>query len=200
MYRSPVDGRFYIFGDTLAGQAEQWELVDEGGRIGVKTVRGPWNIGSEAEGCVFDDANQALYVAEENVGIWRYGAEPSSPTTERKLVDGVESKRLAPDIEGLALVTVGEDGYLLASSQGDDSFVVYSRHEPWNMVKKFKVTAGQATDDCSGTDGIDATGANLGPLYPKGAFACQDHNNDAPGSQGNQDFKLVSLDKILALP
>jgi 3-phytase len=199
LYASPVSGKIYIFADTLAGQAEQWELFDDGGKIGVRSVRGPWQIGSEAEGCVFDDANQALYVAEETVGIWSYGAEPDSPTTDRLLVDGVGAGHLAPDVEGLTLVPRGDGGYLLASSQGDDSFVVYRRSEPWEFVKKFSVPAGQAADGCSGTDGIDASAANLGPLYPAGAFACQDHVNDAPGTEGNQNFKLVRLEKILDL-
>lgn len=200
LYRSPVSGKHYLFADTLDGRAEQYELVDEAGLINVRSVRGPWDIGEESEGCVFDDEKQALYVAEEPVGIWRYGAEPDRPVTERTLVDGITNGRLAEDVEGLAIVQQpGGDGYLLASSQGDDSFVVYKRNEPWEFVKKFKVPAGPATDRCSRTDGIDATAADLGPLFPKGVFSCQDHINEAPGSQGNQNFKLVRLEKILGL-
>jgi myo-inositol-hexaphosphate 3-phosphohydrolase len=200
LYKSPVSGRFYMFADTLDGRAEQYELVDEGGKVNVRSVRGPWDIGEESEGCVFDDEKQALYVAEEPVGIWRYGAEPDDSTTERTLVDGVASGRLAPDVEGLAIVSQpGGDGYLLASSQGDDSFVVYRRNPPWDFVRKFKVETGQAADRCSRTDGIDALAADLGPAFPKGVFSCQDHINDPPGSQGNQNFKLVRLEKVLDL-
>ncbi|MGH8971863.1 MAG: phytase [Acidimicrobiia bacterium] len=201
MYRSAVSGKHYLFADTLAGEAAQYELVDEGGKVNAKLVRGPWQVGSEAEGCVFDDEKKILYVAEEAVGIWAYGAEPDASTTDRKLVDGTApGGRLAGDVEGLAIVyQPGGGGYLLASSQGDDSFVVYQRNEPWEYVKKYKVDAGDVTDRCSRTDGIDATAANLGPLYPKGVFSCQDHINDAPGTTGNQDFKLVRLEKILDL-
>ncbi|MDQ3947168.1 MAG: phytase [Actinomycetota bacterium] len=201
MYHSPVSGKHYLFADTLAGEAAQYELVDEGGKVNAHVVRGPWQIGSEAEGCVFDDEKKILYVAEEAAGIWAYGAEPGDSTTDRKLVDGVAPNgRLASDVEGLAIVyQPAGGGYLMASSQGDDSFVVYQRNEPWEYVKKYKVDAGDITDRCSRTDGIDAVAADLGPLFPKGVFSCQDHINDAPGSTGNQDFKLVRLEKILEL-
>ena len=202
MYRSPVSGKHYLFADTLAGEAAQYELVDEGGKVNAHLVRGPWQIGSEAEACVFDDERKILYVAEEEVGIWAYGAEPGDSTSDRKLVDGAAPSAglLSPDVEGLAVVyQPAGGGYLIASSQGDDSFVVYQRNEPWSYVKKFKVDAGPVTDRCSRTDGIDAVAANLGPLFPKGVFSCQDHINDAPGSTGNQDFKLVRLEKILDL-
>jgi 3-phytase len=201
MYRSPVSGKHYLFADTLDGEAGQYELVDEGGKVNAHLVRGPWQVGSEAEGCVFDDERKILYVAEEAVGIWAYGAEPGDSTTDRKLVDGVAPKgQMSQDVEGLAIVyQPAGGGYLVASSQGDDSFVVYQRNEPWTYVKKYKVDAGDVTDRCSRTDGIDAVAANLGPLYPQGAFSCQDHINDAPGSTGNQNFKLVRLEKILDL-
>ncbi|MGH9043055.1 MAG: phytase [Acidimicrobiia bacterium] len=200
MYRSPVSGKHYIFADTLDGRAEQYELVDEGGLVNVKSVRGPWDIGEESEGCTFDDVKQILYVAEEPVGIWAYGAEPTASVTDRKLVDAVAPNgHLAEDVEGLAIVYQGDDGYLVASSQGDDSFNVYRRHEPWEFVKKFTVDAGDATDRCSRTDGIDALAANLGPQFPQGIFSCQDRINDPPGTTGNQNFKLLRLEKVLDL-
>lgn len=201
MYRSPKSGKHYLFADTRDGRAEQYELVDEGGKVNVRSVRGPWDIGEESEGCVFDDEKQFLYVAEEPVGIWRYGAEPGDPTTERTLVDGVEGGRLVADVEGLAVVSGAGagGGYLLASSQGDDSFVVYRREPPHEFVRKFKVADGQVTDRCSRTDGIDARADDLGPSFPKGIFSCQDHINGPPGTEGNQNFKLVRLEKVLDL-
>lgn len=200
MYRSPLSGRFYLFADTLDGRGAQYELVDEGGLVNAVLVRGPFQIGGEAEGCVFDDERQVLYVAEEHAGIWAYGAEPDAPLAERTLVDGVESNRLVPDVEGLAVVRTGDGGgYLLASSQGDSSFVVYRRHPPHEFVTKFRVVAGPAADACSRTDGIDALAANLGPAFPQGVFSCQDDENTGPGRAGNQNFKLVRLERILDL-
>ncbi len=196
--QSPVSGRFYLLASTRDGMAEQYELVDDGGRINARSVRGPWDNGRESEGCVFDDEKQYLYLAEEPVGIWRYGAEPDAPVSDRMLVAGVVTGQLVPDVEGLAIV-YGPDGggYLLASSQGDSAFTVYRRHPPYEFVKKFKVVTGPGADGCSRTDGIDALATNLGPRFPAGVFSCQDNRNEPPGSQGNQDFKLVRLEKIL---
>jgi ribosomal protein L24E len=143
------------------------------------------------------------------VGVWRYGAEPGDPTgtAARTSVDTVGAPgHLIADVEGLAVVPqAGGGGYLLASAQGTSnndgvSFVaVYRRQAPYQFVKRFQVVAGATTDGCGRTDGIDATPANLGPLFPSGLFVCQDNSNTAPGSVGNQNFKLVRLEQALDL-
>ena len=198
MYHSPVSGKFYVIGNTRDGRVEQWELVDEAGKVGIRSVRGPWNIGTnESEGCVFDDENQLLFHAEEHDGLFRYGAEPDTPTTTPMLIDK-PNDRLVPDIEGIALVkTADGGGYLLVSSQGDHAFAVYRRKPPHEFVTKFSVGDGTGADGCSKTDGIEALAANLGPAFPQGVFICQDNENTTPGSEGNQDFKLVPLQRIL---
>ena len=35
-------------------------------------------LGFDAESCRADDLQQSLYVVEESVGVWRYGAEPEA--------------------------------------------------------------------------------------------------------------------------
>jgi len=200
MYKSPASGKFYVVANTRDGRAQQWEVVDQNGKVGIVSVRGPWSVGTnESEGCVFDDERQVLFHSEEHDGIWRYGAEPDAPTTERTLVDK-PNDRLVPDVEGLALVVTGDGGgYLIASSQGDDSFVVYRRDPPHEFVTKFSVVDGPEADGCSRTDGIDALAVNLGPAFPYGLFACHDHLNTAPGSVGGMNFKLIRLERILDL-
>lgn len=200
MYKSPVSGKFYAVANTRDGRAEQWELVDEAGKVGIRTVRGPWSVGTnESEGCVFDDERQVLFHSEEHDGIWRYGAEPDTPTTEGTLVDK-PNDRLVPDVEGLALViTSNGGGYLIASSQGDSSFVVYHRDPPHEFVTKFTIIDGPNADGCSRTDGIEALAVDLGPAFPHGLFACHDHVNTAPGTTGGKNFKLTRLEQILDL-
>ncbi len=63
-------------------------------------------------------------------------------------------------------------------------------------MKTFRVANGTSSDDCDRTDGITASTAALGPDYPDGVFICQDNNNDAPGTVGHQDLKLVGLEKL----
>ncbi|MGH9011617.1 MAG: phytase, partial [Acidimicrobiia bacterium] len=165
-----------------------------------------FQVGSESEGCVADDERRLLYVSQEDVALWRYGAEPGDSPGARVRVDSVGAAgNLVSDVEGLTIVNQANGtGYLLASAQnvadGNNSyFTVYERQANNAFLKSFRVVAGPTADACSRTDGIAAVAANLGPSYPSGLFVCQDHQNTTPGSSGNQNFKFVRLEKILTL-
>ena len=194
MYRSVKTGKIYYFGTSKSGEVEQWELFESNGKVDAKKARN-FKLGSVVEGCVADDELGHFYVAEEAVGIWKFGAEPetgSDHTQVAKVGDG----HLFADVEGLA-IAYGKDGagYLIASSQGNHSYVVYRREGNNEFVKKFRVSAGEGVDGCEETDGIDVTTANLGPAFPHGVFVVQDGFND----KGNQNFKLVPLQAIITL-
>jgi 3-phytase len=194
MYRSAKTGKIYYFGTSKSGEVEQWELFESNGKVDAKKARN-FKLGSVVEGCVADDELGHFYVAEEAVGIWKFGAEPetgSDHTQVAKVGDG----HLFADVEGLA-IAYGKDGvgYLIASSQGNHSYVVYRRESNNEFVKKFRVGAGEGVDGCEETDGIDVTTANLGPAFPHGVFVVQDGFND----KGNQNFKLVPLQSIITL-
>ena len=213
LYRSPLSGLFYVFAQAVNnGQVEQFELFDNGlGQIDARPVRGPWDVqprpvkveDGEIEACTVDDANGDYYVVEQDVGVWRYGAEPTDPIESRALVLStylVNDGFLVPDIEGVVVVHDDFGSFLLASSQGDSSFAVYSLDPlvvPYPLLRKFRVTNGPQADGCSITDGIDATSLWLGPAFPHGMFVCQDNTNTGPGNAGRQNFKFVPLDTII---
>jgi len=187
MYRSSKSGRFYYFGTSKQGVVEQYELFDAGnGTVNAKKVR-QINVGTQLEGCVADDELGYLYVGQEDVGIWKYHAEPDA-NLERIKVDGVGSGNLVADVEGLTIAygTNGK-GYLIASSQGNNTFAVYRREDNNAYVKSFRIIAGDKIDRVTETDGIHVTTANLGPVFPKGVFIAQDGADDT----GKQNFKLV---------
>jgi len=188
MYRSSKSGKFYYFGTSKQGVVEQYELFDAGqGTVSAKKVR-QINVGTQLEGCVADDELGYLYVGEEEVGIWKYEAEPDA-NLERVKVDGVGSGgNLVADVEGLT-IAYGTDGkgYLIASSQGNNTYAVYLREGANAYVKSFRIVAGSKIDRVTETDGIHVTTANLGPLFPKGVFIAQDGADDT----GKQNFKLV---------
>ena len=194
MYRSPVSGRFYYFVNSQDGEVEQWELFDDGaGRVEGKKVRS-FDVGSQTEGCVADDELGHLYVGEESEGIWKYDAEPDG-RDERVLVDSTgDEGHLEADVEGLAIAYgKGGAGYLVASSQGNDSFVLYRRGGDNAYVRSFEIEAGNGVDAVHETDGIAISTARLGPAFPRGVLVAQDGDND----DGNQNYKLVPWQAII---
>jgi 3-phytase len=118
-------GNLYAFPNS-EGVVEQWELGQYAGRIAGRKVR-EWDLGGATEGCVADDERGDVYIGEEEGGIWKYGADPNDPTSNPQQVDTTEEGGyLHADVEGLALIKQpGGKGYLVASSQGDDSFAIY---------------------------------------------------------------------------
>jgi len=205
LYDSEVTGVLSAVVIDRAGRVRQYEIHDsDGDGLLQATLRREFLVGSEAEGCVADDESGALYVAQEDVGLWRYGAEPSAGNV-RTMVDAVQpSGRLAADVEGVTLVDLpGGGGYIIASAQylakaTQSYFTVYDRRTN-AYVGAFRIVAGSAADGCERTDGITAYAGNLGVAYPLGIFVCQDDTNQLPGSSGNQDFKLVRLEKVVDL-
>ncbi|MFN8176324.1 MAG: phytase [bacterium] len=193
MYHDQESARYYVFVTSKDGAFEQWELEAlDGGKVGGKRVRA-LSFGGQAEGCVADDALGVVYVSEESKGIWRV---PGSPGSSEKptLVDRAGDGHLVPDVEGLALYCNADGtGFLIASSQGNDTFAVYRREGRNDYVTSFAIGAG-TIDGAEETDGIDVSGVNLGPSFERGLFVAQNGRND----RGNQSFLLVPWDAIAA--
>ncbi len=212
MYHSATSGKFYAFRLAPSGIVQQFELFDDGGKVNARAAGAQFDVeprpinansNDAIEGCTTDDDNGSLFIGEQDWGIWKYSAEPADPRTpaDRVLVDGTDTNggHITADVEGLAIVEQpGGGGFLLASSQGDDSFNVYRRQAPHEFVRKVRVVAGPQSDGCERTDGIEAVAANLGPAFPHGLFVCQDNGNSNP-APGNQNFKYVGLDQVVPL-
>jgi 3-phytase len=206
LYHSKVSGRLYAFVNNRSGRVRQFEIhdADGDGLLQSALVR-EFYVGSETEGCVADDETAAFYISEEDVALWRYEAEPSAGSGRTRVDDVGSGGNLVADIEGLTLVHLPDGGgYLIASAQNiadprNSYFVVYERTGSNAFVAAFRVDSGVAADGCQRTDGIAAYPGSVGPMFPTGLFVCQDNNNTAPGSSGNQDFKLVQLGKAVTL-
>ncbi len=208
LYRSPVSNTISVFVNARDGQIAQMALTDtDGDGLVNGTIVRKWDVGSEVEGCVADDELGDLYISEEDVAIWKYGAEPTDPTAPnaRTAVDRpvAAGGHFLPDAEGLTIVyQPGGTGYLLASSQAAsdtlNSYMVYARQGNNAFIRSFKVVNG-TVDGCGRTDGIDAIAADLGPAFPNGMFVCQDNANTTPGNSGYQNFKFVPLERVVGL-
>jgi len=204
MYRSAVNGNLYVFANSKDGVVSQWQLYDSGRGTLRGTIQRTWKIGSQPEGCVADDVNGVLYIGEEAVGVWRYGAEPKDSFDEREQIAATglgqsSGGRLSADVEGLSLYIpdpeYSEAGYLVASSQGNFTYVVYDRAPPHAYRGTFQVVDNTArgVDGSQETDGLDVVAAPVGPDYPQGLLVVQDGFNKTPdGSEATQNFKLIS--------
>ncbi|MBU1437297.1 MAG: phytase [Gammaproteobacteria bacterium] len=192
----PTAAQIYVFVNDKSGLVEQYQLHSDGQSWSGQKVRS-LQVKGQPEGCVADDKRQQLYVGEEDTGIWRFDAAADAPVTGEQiiLVDGAE---LVDDVEGLAFAP-GETPYLLASSQGDDSYVLYQGVAPYRQLLKFRVTTNPTLgiDGSSETDGLDLTVRSLGPGFEQGALIVQDGRNRMP-EQG-QNLKYVPWQAVLDL-
>jgi len=199
LYHSAVSGEYYAFvTDFGTNIVYQFELDGASGSVTARIVRS-FDPGTMSEGLVADDGLARLYVSEEDVGIWRYGAEPGEGDT-RALVDGVisEGGHLTPSIKGTALYYRSDgEGYLIAASEGAGNFLVYDRVEN-SFLGNFEIRAGNGVDNVNGQDGIDVMNLPLGDGFTRGMFVTQDHvNTDAGnGNSGNQNYKYVPWQAI----
>ncbi|MEP6907989.1 MAG: phytase, partial [Pseudoxanthomonas sp.] len=83
MCRSPKDHKTYVFINGDDTRKRQWELLATAkGRVQAKLVR-DMTFDSQTEGCVADDYDGALYVNEEDIGLWRLSAEPDGGNDKR---------------------------------------------------------------------------------------------------------------------
>ena len=192
----PTAAQIYVFVNDKSGLVEQYQLHSDGQSWSGQKVRS-LQVQGQPEGCVADDKRQQLFVGEEDTGIWRFDAAADAPVTGEQivLVDGTE---LVADVEGLAFAP-GDTPYLLASSQGDDSYVLYQGVAPYRQLLKFRVTTNPqlGIDGSSETDGLDLTVRSLGPGFEQGALIVQDGRNRMP-EQG-QNLKYVPWQAVLDL-
>ncbi|MFV8784280.1 phytase [Microbulbifer sp. SA54] len=150
------------------------------------------HVSSQVEGCVVDDEMQTLFFGEEDGGIWRLDiAAFLAGTAEPQLIAPVDGERLAADVEGMGLYHAGDKSYLVVSSQGNNSYALFTR-DGSQFVGHFKVDINldKNLDGSSETDGLEVSSASFGSEYPQGLLVVQDGRNRMPSQ--TQNFKLVS--------
>jgi 3-phytase len=81
MYRAPE--ATYAFIVLKDGTIHQVALDASGATPTGRTVR-TMKLGTQSEGCAVDDRTGILYVAEEDVGLWRFDARATGATTPRR--------------------------------------------------------------------------------------------------------------------
>lgn len=183
------------------------------------------------EGMVADAANNALYLGQEDVGLWRIALnnptdknqwslfgrvnDYGTPYTrqwdahEEEYICTLDSNAttnhghnyLHADVEGLTLYDSGNGkGYLLVSSQGDNTVAVFDRvSNTW--LGSFTVADGEV-DAVNETDGMMVLNNRFPGTFEEGVLIMQDGQNrpvvrDASGEpRTGSNFKYVSWGDI----
>ncbi|PYP24669.1 MAG: 3-phytase, partial [Gemmatimonadetes bacterium] len=121
-------------------------------------------------------------------GIWKFGAEPDAGGS-RKRVAQVGENGLTADVG--STYAAGGRGYVIASSQGNNSYKVYERSGENRYVLTIDPKGGRI-DDVSDTDGLEVTSCPTSQPFAEGVFVVQDGEN----AGGNQNFKLYAWEDI----
>ncbi|GAA2096451.1 phytase [Actinomadura alba] len=176
------------------------------------------------EGVTVDQASGVLYAAQEDVGLWRLqlplgsGGQPKlldrvkdfgihdvfdSETEECQPVDpnakGYGGNLLSADAEGVDIYYgPGSTGYVLVSSQGDDTFAVYERQGANHALGSFQVKGVDGVDDINGSDGLAVTNRPVGD-HRQGLLVTHDEPETGPDVDTDRDatnFSYVSWGSI----
>lgn len=172
----------YIYVGNKDGTVQAWTWDGQGP---VRT----FDFKSQTEGCVVDTRNNDLYVGEEMTGIWRVALDGKTPPS---LFAATDDQNLVGDVEGLDIYHGESSSVLLASSQGDSSYVAYDLASA-EQLAKFAVasTPDDSIDGTQDTDGIAVSNAATS-AHPRGLLVVQDgFNVDQDQRALNQNFKIL---------
>jgi 3-phytase len=182
------------------GVVQHWRIERKNGKYQGTQLR-QLKIATQPEGCVVNDKNGQLFVGEEKRGVWLTNAD-AAQASPLKLIAKV-GERLHADVEGLALYHSKQATYLVVSSQGDNSYIIYDAQAPFRYRGKFRIgfNIEKNIDGSSETDGLEVSSANFGSNYEDGILIVQDGHKRLP--DGAQNFKYVDwkqIAKALQLP
>lgn len=163
-------GKLYSLIVTKSGVVKQFLIHLEEQAAPYATLARKWELKSQAEGMVVDPITNKIFIAEEDVGIWVFPAEPYLEPVGNLIAEvgdfGIES-----DLEGLTLYHGEEETWLIASSQGASTYHVFS------AAGKFEHRGLFTLPDVGETDGIMASPVAM-KGYPSGIFLA--HNGLNP--------------------
>ncbi len=198
-YVSP-ENEYYAIVNGKDGNVEQYLVkATPANLVELELVR-TFDVGDQPEGMVADYETGDLYVGEEEVGVWKYSADPATGE-KRSFVAMSDSTNpnIVYDVEGLTLYYAADKkGYLLVSSQGNFTYAVFERSNGNAYIGSFKVVDGEV-DGTEETDGIDVNNLALGEDFPNGIFIAQDGFNYTDGEEDTQNFKMVPWENIAGL-
>jgi 3-phytase len=191
------NGAFQAGITTKSGRYEQFEIMADADQLTARQVRA-FSTAMQTEGCAFDDRTEHLYLAQERGDLLRYSSVADDEPTAQTIARAGDYGMLA-DLEGVTLYEQGTDGgYVIVSSQGNNSYVAFSLPE-LDFAGRFQIADG-GVDGVSTTDGIAATSTPT-EQFPAGFFVAQDDMDETSPSEPRkkQNFKVVDWREITAV-
>ncbi|MGR6502217.1 phytase [Shewanella sp. Koi 1] len=197
----------YVFANEKSGRIAQYRVDWQANGPSIALVR-DIHTPSQVEGCVVDEAQHALFIGEEDKGIWRFNAKANGGT-QGELIIKAEGDLVA-DVEGISLyqgatIHGKKQDLLVVSSQGDNSYLLYQAQPPYAQLGKFRLGVnlngmenGRETsiDGSSETDGLAVTHLSVGTgAWQQGMLVVQDGHNHLPDN--NQSFKWLPWRSII---
>lgn len=189
------NGTFHAGITSKKGIYQQYAIAEKNGNFTATKLR-EFSTHTKTEGCVFDDRTGTLYIAEEEGGLYRYPAAPSGKDAQITIAKAWDHG-MKPDLEGVTVYEDGTDaGYLVVSSQGNNSFAVFSLPDH-QFAGRFSIKSGNI-DAVSTTDGIAAISTPT-QHFPKGFLVVQDDmdNRIASDAAKKQNFKIIDWRDIM---
>ncbi len=198
-YFNKKNGKHYLFANGKNGLVEQWLLDPKKDTITASLTR-TLQMPSQPEGMVVDGITNTLFIGVEENAIFAYNAQQDADTTMFRIKESsISNSNISYDIEGLTIYRVSKDkGYLIASIQGNFSYAIFDINPPYSYITSFVIEDGNY-DGVEETDGIEICNTPMGPDFPKGIFVVQDGFNKDNGTDRNQNFKIISAQKVLEL-
>lgn len=196
-YRDNKKDDLYAIINSKDGDIEQWNLNGVTGKIIPAFVQS-FKTETQPEGMVADDELDVLFVGEEDKGIWKFDLNTDGKQKPFLIESSsvVFNNSLKDDIEGLTIYYASTGGYLIASSQGNNSYAIFTRSGNHDYIGSFRITEG-SFDGTNDTDGIDVFNLPLNNTFPSGIFIAQDGANSTGALDTlPQNFKFVNWSGI----
>ena len=180
-------------------------------------------IEPQLEGLSVDQRSGVLYAAQEDVGLWRlqlplgsgeptlidrvrdfgihdaFDPEPEECEPVDAAAPGFGGTALEADAEGVDLYYgPGATGYVIVSSQGDDTYAVYRTQGRNDLVGTFRIAGVDGVDDVHGSDGLAVTNRPVGE-YREGLLVTHDEPDTGPEVDDERDatnFSYVAWGEV----
>lgn len=199
MYQQRGNDDINVFINDEDGRYQQYGIHADGD-VWSGTLLREFSVQTQPEGCVANDRTGQLFVGEEDVGIWVTSANAEDVATLEPVAMMGDSL-LHDDVEGLGIYSTAQADYLLASSQGNNSYVLFESVPPYRTIGAFRVGMAvnglEVIDGASETDGLEVINTDLGGIYDAGVLIVQDGRNVTP--EEPQNFKLIPWSAVRSI-